>query len=186
MKSIYNAQTDKLEEQPEMPEPNPDDRPRGDNAVWDAEEWRQKWVAYREHIASLRHLNTQEGHSFEAGIEYVEGKDYAVKEVRTWGNHPAYGWGCAECCNGDRCNEDCMAVYSRKNCPYCKGSGWHKEKPFFAIPIQKEDDRDYMEACVFTALAGTSLNDSERSMVAQTVIDFLLEKFAITLKQSDK
>jgi hypothetical protein len=34
-------------------------------------------------------------------------------------------YGCMECCNGDRCNEDCTAVYKgrRKACPHCKGKG---------------------------------------------------------------
>ena len=37
-----------------------------------------------------------------------------------------YGYGCAECCNGDRCDEDCTAKYkgNRKNCPHCKGRGF--------------------------------------------------------------
>lgn len=46
--------------------------------------------------------------------------------TRVWTDHPDYGYGCAECCNGDRCDEDCDAVYKgrRKECPHCKGQGW--------------------------------------------------------------
>lgn len=36
-------------------------------------------------------------------------------------------YGCAECCNGDRCDEDCDAKYTRGkygNCPHCKATGW--------------------------------------------------------------
>jgi len=38
-------------------------------------------------------------------------------------------YGCAECCNGDRCDEDCTAKYKgrRKECPHCKGTGWIPE-----------------------------------------------------------
>ncbi len=46
--------------------------------------------------------------------------------TRVWTYHPTYGYGCSECCNGDRCDEDCTAVYKgrRKECPHCKGRGW--------------------------------------------------------------
>jgi hypothetical protein len=49
-------------------------------------------------------------------------------ETRTWTLHPEYGYGCAECCNGDRCDEDCTAKYKRSNCPHCGGSGWIKKE----------------------------------------------------------
>ncbi len=47
--------------------------------------------------------------------------------TRTWtyrGNTQEYG--CAECCNGDRCDEDCDAKYRgrRSECPHCKGKGF--------------------------------------------------------------
>lgn len=35
--------------------------------------------------------------------------------------------GCAECCNGDRCDDP--THYSRENCPYCKGTGLAPEQP---------------------------------------------------------
>lgn len=47
-------------------------------------------------------------------------------KTRIWISHRLYGYGCAECCTGDRCEEDCTAVYKRKNCPHCKGKGWIK------------------------------------------------------------
>lgn len=47
-------------------------------------------------------------------------------QTRYWEYHPTYGYGCAECCNGDRCDEDCDAKYkgNRVGCPHCKGKGW--------------------------------------------------------------
>ena len=45
-------------------------------------------------------------------------------KTRTWTYKPTIGYGCAECCNGDRCDEDCTARYRRPNCPHCKGRGW--------------------------------------------------------------
>lgn len=48
---------------------------------------------------------------------------YGLK-TRVWTYHSTYGYGCSECCNGDRCDKDCDAVYSRKDCPHCKGRGW--------------------------------------------------------------
>ena len=37
-----------------------------------------------------------------------------------------HAYGCAECCNGDRCDDDCIAPYKgrRNECPHCKGKGW--------------------------------------------------------------
>lgn len=46
--------------------------------------------------------------------------------TRYWTYHPTYGYGCAECCNRDRCDEDCTAKYYRPECPHCKGKGWIK------------------------------------------------------------
>lgn len=48
--------------------------------------------------------------------------------TRIWTFNPKYGYGCAECCTGDRCDEDCDAKYKgrRKDCPHCKGKGWIK------------------------------------------------------------
>ncbi len=40
------------------------------------------------------------------------------KQPRTWDD----GRRCAECCNGDRCDDP--THYSRKDCPHCKGTGW--------------------------------------------------------------
>jgi hypothetical protein len=54
---------------------------------------------------------------------------------RTWTYNEKNGYGCAECCNGDRCDEDCTAKYKgrRKDCPFCKGKGWLKT--LVAIPV---------------------------------------------------
>jgi len=48
--------------------------------------------------------------------------------TRTWTHH-AFGYGCAECCIGDRCDSDCDAPYKgrRAECPHCKGRGWIKD-----------------------------------------------------------
>lgn len=61
-------------------------------------------------------------------------KDIIIKAygltTRTWTLNPSYGYGCSECCNGDRCDEDCKAPYKgrRKECPHCKGKGWIKKE----------------------------------------------------------
>lgn len=49
-------------------------------------------------------------------------------ETRTFTYIEKYGYGCAECCTGDRCDSDCDAKYHgrRKDCPHCKGKGWIK------------------------------------------------------------
>ena len=39
-------------------------------------------------------------------------------ELRTWDK----GERCAECCNGDRCDDP--THYERTRCPHCKGTGW--------------------------------------------------------------
>ena len=46
--------------------------------------------------------------------------------TKTWTYHNNYGYGCAECCTGDRCDDDCDAKYKgrRDICPHCKGEGW--------------------------------------------------------------
>lgn len=51
-------------------------------------------------------------------------------KTRIWTfNAQRQEYGCAECCNGDRCDEDCNSKTTpyhgnRKNCPHCKGRGW--------------------------------------------------------------
>lgn len=59
-------------------------------------------------------------------------------ETRVWTYHPTYGYGCAECCNGDRCDEDCDAKYRRPNCPHCGGSGWIKKDDASTPPTTEE------------------------------------------------
>lgn len=41
-----------------------------------------------------------------------------MSELRTWDN----GKRCAECCNGDRCDDP--THYDRSRCPHCRGTGW--------------------------------------------------------------
>lgn len=41
-----------------------------------------------------------------------------MKQLRTWNDNRR----CAECCNGDRC--DNPTHYERRFCPHCKGTGW--------------------------------------------------------------
>lgn len=41
-----------------------------------------------------------------------------MSALRTWSN----GKRCAECCNGDRCDDP--THYDRTKCPHCKGTGW--------------------------------------------------------------
>lgn len=55
--------------------------------------------------------------------------------TRTWIFKEKDGYGCSECCTGDRCDEDCDAKYRgrRKECPHCKGKGWIKEQDVDAI-----------------------------------------------------
>jgi hypothetical protein len=63
-------------------------------------------------------------------------------ETRTWWFNDKYGYGCAECCNGDRCDEDCTAKYKgrRKDCPHCKGKGFIPESE--AILLQNVQGSD--------------------------------------------
>lgn len=55
--------------------------------------------------------------------------------TRVWSYHGISGYGCAECCNGDRCDEDCHAPYKgrRKECPHCKGHGWIPESEAYLL-----------------------------------------------------
>ena len=41
-----------------------------------------------------------------------------MSTLRTWDG----GKRCAECCNGDRCDDP--THYDRQLCPHCKGTGW--------------------------------------------------------------
>jgi len=56
-------------------------------------------------------------------------------------------YGCAECCNGDRCDEDCTAKYKgdRKNCPHCKGKGFIPESALdkSVSPLTAADQKVY-------------------------------------------
>jgi hypothetical protein len=50
---------------------------------------------------------------------------YGLK-TRVWTYYNKIGYGCSECCNGDRCDQDCTAKYKgrRNECPHCQGKGW--------------------------------------------------------------
>lgn len=41
-----------------------------------------------------------------------------MTQLRTWDE----GKRCAECCNGDRCDDP--THFDRRKCPHCKGTGW--------------------------------------------------------------
>jgi hypothetical protein len=41
-----------------------------------------------------------------------------MSALRTWDD----GKRCAECCNGDRCDDP--THFDRQSCPHCKGTGW--------------------------------------------------------------
>jgi hypothetical protein len=76
----------------------------------------------------------------EKGLQIIENKHYRedyheYKIINAFGlktrvhcYDSKYGYGCAECCNGDRCDEDCYKTTPyhgrRKVCPHCKGKGW--------------------------------------------------------------
>lgn len=78
-------------------------------------------------------------------------------KTRTWTLHKDYGYGCSECCNGDRCDDDCVAKYKRqdKNCPHCQGKGWIKQSDVTLVigkvatvkftPAEKEEKPDFGE-----------------------------------------
>ncbi len=69
-------------------------------------------------------------------------------ETRVWTVRDG-SYGCAECCNGDRCDEDCDAKYKgrRSQCPHCKGKGWipvtdtEEETTTEVVHVIKESDR---------------------------------------------
>lgn len=46
------------------------------------------------------------------------------REGRTFERSGQYGLGCAECCNGDRCDDP--THFSRESCPFCLGTGTNK------------------------------------------------------------
>lgn len=50
---------------------------------------------------------------------------YGIK-TKVWIKHEIYGFGCGECCTGDRCDENCKVKFKgrRKECVHCKGTGW--------------------------------------------------------------
>ena len=60
---------------------------------------------------------------------------YGLK-TRTWGIMDGK-YGCAECCNRDRCDDDCDAPYYRPDCPHCKGKGWIPEVEVTIKPINE-------------------------------------------------
>lgn len=99
---------------------------------------------FQEHCLSLPRIAIQGKHNWEVWQEVELDKDFELKPARTWTERNGE-YGCAECCNRDRCDEDCDATYYRPNCPYCKGKGWFKEIPVIAIPIQPTPEREKVE-----------------------------------------
>ena len=67
---------------------------------------------------------------------------------RTWND----GWRCAECCNGDRCDDP--THHDRDKCPHCKGTGiavWNmytKEAEAKALITERNALRKALLACV--------------------------------------
>lgn len=69
-------------------------------------------------------------------------------ETRYYTHDPVRGYGCAECCNGDRCDEDCTAKYkgNRAGCPHCKGKGWIKAEDLDPVlPVLSRELQDQIE-----------------------------------------
>lgn len=48
-----------------------------------------------------------------------------VEDSEWWVKNYGFIHFCYECCNGDRCDSDCIATYKgrRKECPHCNGKG---------------------------------------------------------------
>lgn len=65
-----------LLEQPRMKEP---ERPRGDSAVWDMDDFRRNYAEWKNHIDSLRSFLFDKGITWKEG-ELVEGKDFVLKD----------------------------------------------------------------------------------------------------------
>lgn len=125
----------------------------------------------------------------------IEGEKGGVLEAyglktRYWGHNVNYGFGCAECCNGDRCDEDCTAVYKgrRKDCPHCKGEGWipkYVVTKFYPHPstehISKEREKEDLSLLISEVLYTNSHDDSECLRIKfeniQTVINELIQVF---------
>lgn len=123
------------------------------------------------------------------GIYNVEGKGlvytvdnehdlveaYGLK-TRTWTKRD-WGYGCAECCNGDRCDEDCTAKHKRGNCPHCK-NGW--------IP---ETDAKFIGKVAIVSASKESATKKEHELIEvvrlETGQPFKVEdKFFIAAKQN--
>lgn len=69
-------------------------------------------------------------------------------ETRYYTHDPKRGYGCAECCNGDRCDEDCTVKYkgNRAGCPHCKGKGWIKAEDLDqALPALSKELSEQIE-----------------------------------------
>lgn len=70
---------------------------------------------------------------------------------RTWND----GWRCAECCNGDRCDDS--SHYDRAKCPHCKGTGsaiWNmyaKENEAKALKAERDALREALREMVRVA-----------------------------------
>lgn len=82
-------------------------------------------------------------------------------------------FGCAECCTGDRCDDDCKKI-NRKNCPYCKGTGWIPEKEIEAVASKhlKEYHAKAKNRRIQMFLAETALGDKSIYISTKRLIDF--------------
>lgn len=118
------------------------------------------------------------------GKEYFEGKDFEIKQLPYWTHHPTYGYGCDNCCNGDRCEDDCKRV-SRKKCPNCKGKGWFSD-PNIAYPIQppqeSQEDYDFLQQVLRVGLLGYELSERQIENMTEKQSEALTQHFTIQRK----
>lgn len=126
-----------------------------DTAILDYYE--NKRLLHEQHLASLTTYPASGFGKEHEGRELIEGKDFRLKQAETWGVYKDE-YGCAMCCNGDRCDEDCKAGYKgrRKDCPYCKGTGFFKHIPSIAVPLE---DKQSSQKKLITEIMEEDQND---------------------------
>lgn len=171
MKWIVESPTH-LRQLPEMEEPEmPPYRPYG----MDDEEYHYETIAaeikimdYYGLLASMPTIPRGDNGVWSIGDVKIEGVDFEVVDkiddhnlieayglvTRYW-THERGKYGCSECCNGDRCDEDCIAKYkgNRKNCPHCKGKGWIPETDAKQISVaipKQQPEKEESERFVFS------------------------------------
>lgn len=118
------------------------------------------------------------------------------------------GYGCSECCNGDRCEDDCTATYRRrdKNCPHCRAkcriprvaveetfteypvpsehlSQEKKELGSNWIPVEVAKVKMYSEDCEWVNMIFNSCQFVPDQLINDELVKFLKENFTIQRKQ---